>query len=170
VTVATTQFIAGKWVTTVPLSLAGSNTFLAGVPYFAAAGLPGALKPNTWSGTFIPSRPGITVDWKWAAAVYTTFGAPGSLGVKPVDSNKASVYKNSDHAGTPENFKQYVTGGAMGGGGSNWTGSYSATKKAILVCGQSPDPSQVAAPGDAPDQFAAMAHPRSNATAASCST
>ena len=28
-----------------------------------------------------------------------------SLGVKPVDDNKASQYQNSDHAGTPENFK-----------------------------------------------------------------
>ena len=47
--------------------------------------------------------------------------------VKPVDSNSASQYHNSDHAGTPENFKSFVTGGARGGGGSNFTGSYSAT-------------------------------------------
>ena len=47
--------------------------------------------------------------------------------MKPVDDNQASVYQNSDHAGTPENFKSFVTGGARGGGGSNFTGSYSAT-------------------------------------------
>jgi hypothetical protein len=47
--------------------------------------------------------------------------------VKPVDDNKASVYHNADHAGTPESFKKSVTGGAMGGGGSNYTGSYSGT-------------------------------------------
>jgi hypothetical protein len=29
---------------------------------------------------------------------------------KPVDNNKASKYKNSDHAGTPEDFKVYVIG------------------------------------------------------------
>jgi hypothetical protein len=34
------------------------------------------------------------------------------LGVKPVDDNKASIYQNSDHAGTPENFKTFATGGA----------------------------------------------------------
>jgi hypothetical protein len=49
------------------------------------------------------------------------------LGVKPVDDPHASPYANSDHAGTPEAFRQWVTGGATGGGGSNFTGSYSAT-------------------------------------------
>jgi len=47
--------------------------------------------------------------------------------VKPVDDNRASAYQNSDHAGTPENFTPYVVGGATGGGGSNFTGSYSGT-------------------------------------------
>jgi hypothetical protein len=59
------------------------------------------------------------------------FSAPPDytgLGVKPVDDNDASIYThNADHAGTPENFKPYVIGGARGGGGSNYTGSYSGT-------------------------------------------
>jgi hypothetical protein len=50
-----------------------------------------------------------------------------------VDDNQASIYKNSDHAGTPENFKASVTGGATGGGGSNFTGSYSATGSCVLT-------------------------------------
>src|SRR5580698_264882 len=37
-----------------------------------------------------------------------------SLGVKPVDDNRGSQYQNSDHAGTPENYKQFVLGGARG--------------------------------------------------------
>ena len=41
------------------------------------------------------------------AAVYYKFSTNyGSLGVKPVDDNKASQYQNSDHAGTPENLNQ----------------------------------------------------------------
>jgi hypothetical protein len=48
-----------------------------------------------------------------------------------VDDPKLSRYQNSDHAGTPENDKQNVTGGATGGGGSNYTGSLSATKSAV---------------------------------------
>jgi hypothetical protein len=56
--------------------------------------------------------------------------------VKPVDDNKASAYKNSDHAGTPESFKAFVTGGARGGGGSNYTGSWSGTDGVTPVCTQ----------------------------------
>ena len=68
------------------------------------------------------------VQWKWAAAVYTNFNADYNLlGVKPVDDNKKNPYLNSDHAGTPENFKPYVIGGATGGGGSNYTGGLSGT-------------------------------------------
>jgi hypothetical protein len=32
-----------------------------------------------------------------------------------------SVTKNSDHAATPENYLQFVIGGARGGGGGNYT-------------------------------------------------
>jgi hypothetical protein len=63
--------------------------------------------------------------------VYTSFSSNyTALGVKPVDDNSASIYQNADHAGTPENFKPYVIGGARGGGGSNYTGSYSGTGSA----------------------------------------
>jgi hypothetical protein len=59
--------------------------------------------------------------------VYSSFSPDyNSLGVKPVDDPTASIYLNGDNAGTPENFKQYVTGGARGGGGNNYTGSWSA--------------------------------------------
>lgn len=65
----------------------------------------------TWSGTISTSGK-VKVNWQWAAAVYTTFDAnPTNLGVKPVDANVQNPYLNSDHAGTPENFKSFVTGG-----------------------------------------------------------
>ena len=42
-----------------------------------------------------------------------------------MDDNKADInYKNSDHAGTPENDLKFVIGGARGGGGNNFTGGY----------------------------------------------
>ena len=47
--------------------------------------------------------------------------------VKPVDDDKASQYKNADHPGTPESFESFVIGGARGGGGSDYPGSYSGT-------------------------------------------
>ena len=59
-----------------------------------------------------------------------------AMAIKPVDDNKSSAYHNSDHAGTPEGqlanatIKSLVTGGATGGGGSNYTGGYSGTRSA----------------------------------------
>jgi hypothetical protein len=65
--------------------------------------------------------------------VYTQFTTDlNGIGVKPIDGGQMNPYNNSDHAGTPENFKSFVTGGARGGGGSNFTGSYSGT--ASVVC------------------------------------
>jgi hypothetical protein len=83
----------------------------------------------------------VKVNWQWAAAAYNQFGVTdaGALGVKPADA-KTTAYLNSDHAGTPENFKADVVGGGTGGGGSNWTGSYSATAsvRPDLAATQSP--------------------------------
>jgi len=122
---ATTNFVGGMWVTTVPSGIKG-NTFLSGLSFHVPANLPGSIHPVTWSGTISINRPGVSVNWQWGAAVYTNFtGAP--LGVKPVDDPTASQYKNADHAGTPESFKQYVIGGATGVGGINYTGGLSST-------------------------------------------
>ena len=55
-----------------------------------------------------------------------------SLGVKPTHTN-ACLYNNSDHAGTPENKKSFLVGGAAGGGGSNYTGSWSSTS-GLKIC------------------------------------
>jgi hypothetical protein len=128
-TTASTSYdpVTNTWNTTVPLTIGGKSYFTGIEIPVPATGLPGGIKPVTWSGQISSGRHGVTVHWQWGAAVYTTFSPEyNSLGVKPVDDPNASVYQNSDNAGTPENFKQYVTGGARGGGG-NPTGSWSAT-------------------------------------------
>jgi hypothetical protein len=127
-TTASTTFNGTTWVTTVPTGLPG-NTFFAGVEFPVPSPLPGGIKNVTWSGRIVSDTPGVTVQWQWAAAVYSAFSDLESLGVKPVDDNKASVYLNSDHAGTPESVRQFVVSGARGGGGANFTGSYSGTVK-----------------------------------------
>jgi len=89
--------------------------------------LPGGINPVTWQGHFSSDTPSVSVNWQWGAAVYTNFNTDyNAVQVKPLDSATAQ-YHNSDHAGTPEAFRQAVLGGARGGGGSNYTGSYSAT-------------------------------------------
>jgi len=136
VALATTDFELGQWNTAVPWPGLAGNVFLTGVLVQAPmpAGLPGGIKNIRWEGTFFSVAPDLTVQWKWAAAVYGSAGFNAdydALGVKPVDDNRASAYLNSDHAGTPENVRPNVKGGARGGGGSNFTGSYSGTSAAI---------------------------------------
>lgn len=129
-TTATTSFNASSdlWQTTVPSSGLAGNTVLDPTEFLPSGGLPGGIKNVTWTAGFATDTSGVTLNWQWSAAVYTSFSNNySSLGVKPVDDNKASQYQNSDHAGTPESYKSYVTGGAMGGGGSNYTGSNSGT-------------------------------------------
>lgn len=127
-TCASTTFEAGAWVTTVPIS-GSDEIFLTGLAFeVPSGGLPGGINPVSWTGTFDSNKHGVSMSWKWGAAVYTTFSTNyNSLMVKPTHSNACGI-SNSDHAGTPEAFKAFVTGGARGGGGSNFTGSWSGTQ------------------------------------------
>jgi hypothetical protein len=127
-TTASTIF-TGAWQTLAPSKGLAGNTLLDAVEFpVPAGGLPGGIKDVTWTASFSTDTAGVSLQWQWASAVYKSFNTSyDALGVKPVDDNKASVYQNSDHAGTPENYRTDVTGGAMGGGGSNFTGSYSGT-------------------------------------------
>ena len=127
-TSASTTFAGGMATTRVPSFGLAGNTFLSALSYLVPANVPGGLHNISWSGTISSDTPGVSIQWKWAAAVYSNLSSDYSaLGVKPVDDNQASQYRNSDHAGTPENFKSNVIGGATGGGGSNYTGGYSGT-------------------------------------------
>lgn len=146
---------ANFWKESVPLGL-GGNTFLAGctIPPCSSTltfdciptgGLGGSL-PVTWTIQF-QSTTNNAIVWQWGAAVYSEF-APckeaeecqgfGPLGVKAVDNQNPSqscvdsstnclTFSNSDNAGTPENFKQFVVAGGTGTGGTNYTGNRSAT-------------------------------------------
>ncbi len=144
---ASTTFdtFSNTWRTTVPVS-GSDEIFLSGVAFPVPASFAGAgglvTGPVTWEANFGASTDGITVSWKWGAAVYTSFSADYNLlGIKPTHSNSC-LYPNADHAGTPEGvnpltglpFKKSVTGGARGGGGSNWTGSWSGTVTVPLTC------------------------------------
>jgi len=140
---ATTVFDtgSGKWLTTVPL--AGSDEiFLSGLA-FPVDNLPGGAKV-TWQGNFSVSEPGVCLSWKWGAAAYSKFTTLSTIPLV-VDYNAANIkpshsaacgINNGDHAGTPQNamVRAAVTGGARGGGGSNFTGSWSGTGSVCPVC------------------------------------
>jgi hypothetical protein len=126
--VASFNAATNTWTTTLPTSHLSGSALLDGFGFqVPAGGLPGGVNSVTWTANFSATKP-LSLNWQWAAAVYTSFSTNNlALGVKPGDDGSLSIYKNSDHAGTPENFKSVVTGGARGGGGSSFTGSYSVT-------------------------------------------
>jgi len=127
-------------VTTAPVS--GSDEILLSGLLIKASDITGSstvdLKASTvtWTGGFSTNTSGVSLNWKWGAAVYsantTVANAAANmnnLNVKPTHTN-ACGYNNGDHAGTPEakKIQQSVIGGARGGGGSNFTGSWSGTQ------------------------------------------
>ncbi len=113
-TTASTSFdtTTGTWKTSVPEAIKG-DVFLAGVPFQAPVDLPGNTSV-TWTGTFASTAYDVDVVWHWSSSVYTSLStSPSALGVKSVDDSSADVsYRNSDIAGTPENFKANAVGGS----------------------------------------------------------
>lgn len=137
---ATTVFSTStdSWVTTVPASFS-SDVFLSGFAFPApSAGVPGGLHAVSWSGGFSGTG-AASAKWQWGAAVYSIFSQTyNALGVKPAHSSQIDAYPNSDPAGTPENYTSYLVAGATGGGGSNYTGTYSNSAKVKLAGQQGP--------------------------------
>jgi hypothetical protein len=140
-TCATTSFNAATntWLATVPIS-GTDDIFLDGLAFpvpASFANVNGQVSGNViWQGTFGTNTPSVSMQWKWGAAVYTCFTTDyNQLMVKATHQN-ACGYNNGDQAGTPENlqFQSCVVGGARGGGGSNFTGSWSGTLSVSPVC------------------------------------
>lgn len=133
VTCATTSFdpVSDTFFTTVPVT-GSDEIFLTGRAFLVPAtfsNVGGKVSGSVvWQGTLGSDDPGVTVGWKWGAAVYSTFSTDyNALQILPAHGNSCTS-GGGDHAGTPESFKQYVVGGARGGGGSNYTGSWSGTQ------------------------------------------
>jgi hypothetical protein len=132
-TAASTSFdpINNVWITTIPWDL-DDNSFLTGMPWrVPSAGLPADVEPVTVCGTFASDVASVDIGWRWAAASYSGFSSDNTtLGVKPMDTDHDNQATNHDHAGTPENYIQFVIPGARGKGGKNYTGTYS--KSAVI--------------------------------------
>jgi uncharacterized repeat protein (TIGR01451 family) len=119
----TTQYDAGlnRWVTLV------NTHYLSNEMFFTGAAIP--VTPEIASGakatftyTVQSSAPTLSFPWQWSAAVYTYW---------PSDWNLARIlaYHATLHAGTPQDpaVQRSLVQGPRGGGGSNFTGSWSAT-------------------------------------------
>jgi len=106
----------------IPLSSISNEMFVDGVPFLVpAGGLPGGVSPVEWIGTFTSDVSGLSLDWQWSAAAYTSFSAdPNDLGIQV-------IHTGGVHSGVPNNYTSYVTSGARSSGGSNYSGSNSST-------------------------------------------
>src|SRR5262249_16406216 len=73
-TSASTIFDSNTWTTNIP-SVNSGNVFLAGAALTVPGGLPGGINPVTWQATFTSDTAGLSVNWQWAASVYSSFGS-----------------------------------------------------------------------------------------------
>jgi hypothetical protein len=129
--------LTNTWVTTIPSSQAGADPFMTGLAFMVPrGGLPGGINPVSWTAHFSSSDPNISGSWQWSAAVYSTFSTDyNALGVLAADGGGQS--------GTPTEFERFVVVGARGGGGSNFTGSNSATGHFNAATNPVPEPSTI---------------------------
>ena len=110
----------GRWTTTVNPSNLSDEIFFDGNALPVDSNISGGGQA-TLTYTTTSSDNNLKFDWQWSAAAYTFW--PGN--------NQAQIlaYHHTDHAGTPENrqVQQSLIQGPRGGGGSNFTGSWSGT-------------------------------------------
>ena len=147
---ASTTYSDNQWNTTIPLSAAShaDEIFAAALAYVLPANFPQNVQGVTWTADFTSTAPSLQIQWQWGAAnylsrrnglVFPMAGGHPDLNAMMVDpahnTPSCNGYNNGDHAGTPENptVKALVTGGGSGGGGSNWTGSWSSTETVMCV-------------------------------------
>jgi hypothetical protein len=76
---------------------------------------------STFSFTTNSSDSALTFSWQWSAAVYTCWPGNAAANIEPVHA--------SLQAGAPQNkdVQKCLIQGPRGGGGSNFTGSWSGT-------------------------------------------
>ncbi len=115
----------GRWVSIAPDDYENKEVFLTGLAYQVPESLPGGIKDVTWSGHFTSDSTLVEGEWRWSAAVYSTFGSDyNALGIKPLKDDKANPYLNNDPVGTPENFKSFLVSGGTGDGGDKYVGDF----------------------------------------------
>jgi hypothetical protein len=133
---------SNRWSTSVPKSSLTGNTFVTGVAFPVPSDFPTGIQNVAWSASYSTDTPGITLQWQWGAAVYTSFNTcyayqssnssnacfnstsnTNVLGVNAEDGTADA--HGSDPAGTPETYKASVIFGVTGGGGTNYTGYFS---------------------------------------------
>jgi hypothetical protein len=127
VTTPTSNFVGGQWIIQIPPSASNSDEiFMTGLAWQNLTGANVQPKNFNISANFRTSTGGTSVKWQFGVALYNShFMDNGYNGLGVL------LIHQADHAGTPELEKSNFIGGAgTGGGGSNFTGSWSSTGNA----------------------------------------
>lgn len=112
------------WNLVAPYDASG-HRFLNAMAYHAQKRLPGNIVNVTWSAQFY-GKDAPAIKWRWGAAVYKHFtNYYAKLEAKPLENKDYPPY-NTDRAGTPEAYKQFLIGGGTGSGGTEYTGTMSS--------------------------------------------
>ena len=128
---ATTSFVNNTWETVVP-GIFSNDIFMNGLAYRVPVNFPGNISNVKWTANITMDKPNTSLNWRWSAAVYTTFTTNAGVKVKPVTGILWDGYFNFDKAGTPQNYDQYLVAGARNSGSSGADGDY--TTSASLSC------------------------------------
>jgi hypothetical protein len=120
-----------RWSTAVAASALTGNTFVTAVAFPVPSNFPTGIQNVTWSAAFTTDSPGVTLQWQWGAAVYssfsTTYATTSNSNILSVNAEDGSADSNgTDPAGTPEAYKGSVVFGGTGGGLANYTGYLSS--------------------------------------------
>ncbi|MEP7376625.1 MAG: N,N-dimethylformamidase beta subunit family domain-containing protein [Chitinophagaceae bacterium] len=137
ITSASTRFVNNVWETSVPLSFK-DDVFMGGLSYLVPVRFPRSTRDITWTADVSIDKKGVSLEWKWAAAVYSKFAGHDGLAVKPISGWRDNPYRNFDEAGTPENYKAFLAPGSSNHRHRrNYTGNYSKHEK--ISCGDNND-------------------------------
>jgi hypothetical protein len=113
-----------RWSTLIPMSSVNGNatihSFFDGVAFqVPAGGFPTGIQNVTWQAAYSTSTTGLSFNWQWGAAVYSTLPAAGATG--NYSSFGVNSLDNSVPAGTPVNYEGNLIFGDTGAG---YTGLY----------------------------------------------
>ena len=131
VTTPTTTFstAANLWTTLVPLAYSSSDIFISGGIIPSSTGYTaGSGKQSVLTGKFVSDISGFSSQWFYGLACYRPAFTYATIGT--VDA----IAQNGVQAGTPVTQQSGLVAGGSGGGGANYTGSYSATDT-YAACG-----------------------------------
>jgi hypothetical protein len=128
----------GRWTTTFNPNDLSDEMFFVGNAILVDSNISAGGQAN-FSYTVNSTDPTFAYNWQWSAAVYTYW--PFSSAIQPDTGNNGAEIQpyhggsQGYHAGTPLNttVQQSLIQGPRGGGGSNFTGSWSATGSASCV-------------------------------------